>query len=522
LPPCYFSGSTLSENLPERIQFIFTFFVLKKKVDFLIFLNAEISLFKKEVFFEQQIFTLKILSNSFMKTIIEPFKIKSVEPIHFTTREQRETILKSAFYNPFFIAADDVIIDLLTDSGTSAMSSAQWAGIMIGDESYAGSNSFFRFEKTIQELTGMPVVIPTHQGRASEKILFSVIGGKGKYIVSNTLFDTTRANVEFSGAEGIDLLCAEGKIPSVPAPFKGNMDVAALEKFIEEKGEENIPLCMITVTNNSGGGQPVSMQNIKEVKAVCEKYKIPVFIDACRFAENCYFIKLREKKYADFSVEDIAHELFSYADGCTMSAKKDAFANIGGFIAMRDEELAVKCRNLLIITEGFTTYGGLAGRDLEAIAIGLKEVLDENYLQYRIRSIEYLAEKLKEAGVPFVEPAGGHAIYLDAKAMLPHIPAHQYPGQALLSALYLEGGVRGVEIGSLMFGKYASDGTLIPATMELVRLAFPRRVYTQSHIDYVSEVIIEVFKNREEIKGLVIEYESPALRHFTVKLKELK
>jgi tryptophanase len=457
-----------------------------------------------------------------MKTIIEPFKIKSVEPIHFTTKEERKSILEKAFYNPFFIAADDVIIDLLTDSGTSAMSSAQWAGMMIGDESYAGSNSFFRFEKTIAELTGMPVVIPTHQGRASEKILFSVLGAKGKYVVSNTLFDTTRANVEFSGAEGVDLLCAEGKIPSLLSPFKGNMDVAALEKFIVEKGAENIPICMLTVTNNSGGGQPVSMQNIKEVKAICKKYHILLFIDACRFAENCYFIKMRESEYADVSIPDIARELFSYADGCTMSAKKDAFANIGGFIAMHDEELAVKCRNLLIITEGFTTYGGLAGRDLEAIAIGLKEVLDENYLHYRIRSIEYLAEKLTAAGVPLVQPAGGHAVYLDAKAMLPHIPANQYPGQALVAALYLEGGVRGVEIGSLMFGKYAADGSLVPAMMELVRLAIPRRVYTQSHIDYVAEVIIEVFKNRERIKGLAIEYEAPALRHFTVKLKELK
>ncbi len=455
-----------------------------------------------------------------MKTIIEPFRIKSVEPIHFTTKEQRREILKSAFYNPFLIAADNVIIDLLTDSGTSAMSSAQWAGIMVGDESYAGSNSFFHFEKTVQDITGMPIVIPTHQGRASEKILFSIIGGKGKYIVSNTLFDTTRANIEFSGAEGVDLLCAEGKIPSVPAPFKGNIDVEQLEKFIIEKGSEHIPLCMITVTNNSGGGQPVSMQNIREAKAVCKKYNIPLFIDACRFAENCYFIKTREKGYADVPVSEIARELFSYADGCTMSAKKDAFANIGGFIAMRDEELAVQCRNLLIITEGFTTYGGLAGRDLEAIAIGLKEVLDENYLQYRIRSIEYLTEKLVDAGVPVMRPAGGHAVYLDAKAMLPHIPSEKYPGQALVGALYLEGGVRGVEIGSLMFGKYDSDGTLIPAMMELVRLAIPRRVYTQSHIDYVAEVIIEVYKNRENIRGLAIEYESPALRHFTVRLKE--
>ena len=457
-----------------------------------------------------------------MHTIIEPFKIKSVEPIHFTTREQRIDILQRACYNPFLIHADDVLIDLLTDSGTSAMSSAQWAGIMIGDESYAGSNSFFRFEKTIQDLTGMPIVIPTHQGRAAEKILFSVIGGKGKFVVSNTLFDTTRANIEFSGTEGVDLLCKEGKIPSVPASFKGNMDSVAFENFIKEKGAENISLCIITVTNNSGGGQPVSMRNIKEVKSICETNKIPLFIDACRFAENCYFIKKREEGYANISIPEIAHELFSYADGCTMSAKKDAFANIGGFIALRNEELAIQCRNLLIITEGFTTYGGLAGRDLEAISIGLKEVMEENYLQYRIRSIEYLTEKLIAANVPVMQPAGGHAVYLDAKAMLPHIPADQYPGQALVAALYVEGGVRGVEIGSLMFGKYDENGKLIPAVMELVRLAIPRRVYTQSHIDHVAEVIIEVYKNRDKIKGLKIEYEAPALRHFTVEMREIE
>ena len=455
-----------------------------------------------------------------MKTIIEPFKIKSVEPLFFTTKEQRSEILKKAFYNQFLIKAEDVLIDLLTDSGTSAMSSAQWAGIMLGDESYAGSNSFYHFEETIQKITGMPMIIPTHQGRAAEKILFTVIGGKGKYIVSNTLFDTTRANVEYSGAEGVDFLCAEGKVPSVPAPFKGNMDVKALEKFIQEKGAANIPLCMLTVTNNSGGGQPVSMQNIRDVKVICKKYGIPLFIDACRFAENCYFIKLRESEFANTSIPEIARELFSYADGCTMSAKKDAFANIGGFLALHNEALALQCRNLLIITEGFTTYGGLAGRDLEAISIGLREVMDEHYLQYRIRSIEYLTEKLVAAGVPVMQPAGGHAVYLDAKAFLPHIPVHQYPGQALTGALYLEGGIRSVEIGSLMFGKYAPDGSLIPAMMELVRLAIPRRVYTQSHIDYVAEVIIEVFRNREQIKGLHLTYEAPTLRHFTAKLTE--
>ena len=454
-----------------------------------------------------------------MQTIIEPFRIKSVEPIYFNTTAERKLILEKAFYNPFLIHSTDVMIDLLTDSGTSAMSSNQWAGIMQGDESYAGSPSFFRFEKTIQDITGFPLVIPTHQGRAAEKILFSILGGKGKYIVSNTLFDTTRANIEFSGAEGIDLICEEGKHPTVPAPFKGNMDVEALKTFIAQKGAANIPICIITITNNSGGGQPVSMQNIKDVKKICTENNIPLFIDACRFAENAYFIKLREKEYAYRSVQEIARELFSYADGCTMSAKKDAFANIGGFLAMRNEELAQQCRNLLIMTEGFPTYGGLAGRDLEAIAIGLHEVMDEHYLHYRIRSIEYLTNKLIAAGVPVMQPAGGHAVYLVANEFLSHIPVEQYPGQALVGALYLHGGIRTVEIGSLMFGKYNDDGKLIPAQLELVRLAIPRRVYTQSHIDYVAEVIIEVFNNRNEIKGLIIIEEAPVLRHFTSKLK---
>jgi tryptophanase len=456
-----------------------------------------------------------------MKTIIEPFKIKSVEPIYFTTKEERKNILEKASYNPFRIHAKDVLIDLLTDSGTSAMSSNQWAGIMQGDESYAGSTSFFRFEDSVKKITGIPLVIPTHQGRAAEKILFTILGGKGKYFISNTLFDTTRANIEFSGGEGIDLLCEEGKHPTVPAPFKGNMDVPALKKVIKEIGAANIPMVIMTITNNSGGGQPVSMSNIKEASTVCKENKIPFFIDACRFAENSYFIKIREEGYANRSVLEIANETFSYADGCTMSAKKDAFANIGGFLAMRDLDLAIRCRNLLIITEGFTTYGGLAGRDLEAIAIGLQEVLDENYLQYRIRSIEYLTNKLIAAGVPVMQPAGGHAVYIDAKEFLPHITVDQYPGQALVGVLYLEGGIRSVEIGSLMFGKYDNDGKLIPAQMELVRLAIPRRVYTQSHIDYVSEVIIEVFNKRNEIKGLSIIEETPMLRHFTAKLKPI-
>lgn len=461
-------------------------------------------------------------SRQIMKTIIEPFRIKSVEPIYFTTPEQRIDFLQKAHYNPFLLRADSILIDLLTDSGTSAMSSNQWAGIMNGDESYAGSQSFFHFEQTVEEITGMPIVIPTHQGRASEKILFSIVGGPGKYFLSNTLFDTTRANIEFSGATGIDLICEEGKHPSIPAPFKGNLDTVALEAKIREIGAENIPLVLLTVTNNSGGGQPVSMQNVRDVKKICTRYNVPLFIDACRFAENAYFIKLREPGFQDRSVRSIALELFSYADGCLMSAKKDAFANIGGFLALRNKELALQCRNLLIITEGFPTYGGLAGRDLEAISIGLQEVLEEHYLQYRIRSIEYLTQKLAAAGVPVMQPAGGHAVYLDAKAFLPHIPVEQYPGQALVCALYLEGGIRSVEIGSLMFGKYDADGKLIPATLELVRLAIPRRVYTQSHIDYVAEVIIEVFTKRTAIKGMKILEEAPLLRHFTAKMEPVK
>ncbi|KIC94251.1 tryptophanase [Flavihumibacter solisilvae] len=457
-----------------------------------------------------------------MKTIIEPFKIKSVEPISFNTKEERFEILEKADYNPFQVKAGDVLIDLLTDSGTSAMSSNQWAGVMMGDESYAGSAGFFHFEKTVKDITGFPIVIPTHQGRAAEKILFSILGGKGKWFISNTLFDTTRANIEFSGAEGIDLLCEEGKHPSVPSAFKGNMDIEALKRVIGEKGAENIPMVIMTVTNNSGGGQPVSMQNIKEASAVCKEHRIPFFIDACRFAENSYFIKLREEGYADRSVPEIAAELFSYADGCTMSAKKDAFANIGGFLAMKDPELAAKCRNLLIITEGFTTYGGLAGRDLEAIAIGLKEVMDEHYLQYRIRSVEYLTNKLIAAGIPVMQPAGGHAVYIDAKAFLPHIPVDQYPGQALVCALYIEGGIRSVEIGSLMFGKYDANHQLKPAQMELIRLAIPRRVYTQSHIDYVAEIVINVFESKDSLRGLTITEETALLRHFTAKLKPVQ
>lgn len=456
-----------------------------------------------------------------MKTIIEPFRIKSVEPIKFTTKEERIKILENAGFNPFLIHADDVIIDLLTDSGTSAMSAKQWAGIMEGDESYAGSKSFYRFENAVKKITGHSFIIPTHQGRASEKILFSILGGTGKFIPNNTHFDTTRANIEFSGAEAVDLLNEIGKHPEIKADFKGNMDVMKLEEFINKVGVENIPLVMITITNNSGGGQPVSMQNIKDVKSVCNKYNLPLFIDACRFAENAYFIKKREKGYENKSILEISQEMFSYADGATMSAKKDALVNIGGFLSLNNEELAMKCRNLLIVTEGFPTYGGLAGRDLEAVAQGLEEIVDENYLQYRIRSIEYLGEKLVNAGIPIIEPPGGHAIYIDAKRFLPNIPPDQFPGQSIVSEIYIEGGVRGVEIGSVMFGKYDKDGNTISPAMELVRLAIPRRVYTQSHIDYVAEVIIEVFKNREKLKGYKIIYEAPMLRHFTAKFKKI-
>lgn len=456
-----------------------------------------------------------------MKTIIEPFKIKSVEPIKFTTKEERIKIMEKAGYNPFMIDAEDVLIDLLTDSGTGAMSSEQWAGIMRGDESYAGAKSFYRFEAAVKKITGDKIIIPTHQGRAAEKIIFTILGGKGKYFVSNTLFDTTRANIEFSGAEGVDLLVEVGKHPEQRAPFKGNLDVEALEAFIKKTGKENIPLVVVTVTNNSGGGQPVSMQNIRETKAICKKYGIPMFLDACRFAENAYFIKKREPGYENKSILEICQEMFSYADGSTMSAKKDGLVNIGGWLTLNDEDLALQCRNLLIVTEGFITYGGLAGRDLEAIAQGLEEVVEESYLQYRIRSTEYLGEKLVEYGIPIIEPPGGHAIYIDAKRFLPNIPAHQYPGQAIVCALYVEGGIRSCEIGSVMFGKTDESGKFIPAMMELVRLAIPRRVYTQSHFDYLIEVIKEVYDKRNELKGVEITYEAPMLRHFTAKFKPL-
>jgi tryptophanase len=446
------------------------------------------------------------------KTIIEPFRIRSVEPIRWTTREQREKLLRAAYYNLFLLEADDVLIDLLTDSGTGAMSTHQWAAVMEGDESYAGSKSFERFRRSVQDIFGYKHVIPTHQGRAAERILFNVMCKQGDVVPNNTHFDTTRANVEFVGAEALDIPIPEARQPSLKLPFKGNMDVAALEELITRVvGRQRVPLVMLTVTNNSGGGQPVSMENARAVSTVCRKHKIPLYFDACRFAENAYFIKLREKGYEGKTPKEIAQEMFALGDGCTMSAKKDGMANIGGFLCTNDEVLARQEKDLLILTEGYPTYGGLAGRDLEAIAVGVQESLEEDYLRYRIASTGYLGNHLSEAGVPIVEPPGGHAIYLDARAFLSHIPQSQFPGVALAAELYLEGGIRSVEIGTLMFADTAK--------MDLVRLAIPRRVYTQSHIDYVVEIILDVWKRREEIKGMRITYEAPFLRHFTAHLE---
>jgi tryptophanase len=432
---------------------------------------------------------------------------------------EREAALGRAGYNLFGLHADEVMIDLLTDSGTGSMSAAQWGGIMVGDESYAGSRSYDRLSAVVEDLTGMPEVIPTHQGRASERILFSVMVEPGMVVPNNTHFDTTRANVEFQGAEARDLVIAEGHDPAADHPFKGNMDVGALRATIEEVGTDRIPLVMVTVTNNSGGGQPVSMENLRQVRAVCDEFGLPFFLDACRFAENAWFIKQRESGYADHTPRQIAQEMFSLADGISFSAKKDGLANIGGLLVMRDPETAQHCRNLLILTEGFPTYGGLAGRDLEAIAIGLDEVLQEGYLRYRIRSTEYLAEKCRDAGVPLVWPPGGHAVYLDARALLPHIPQEQYPAQSLAVELYREGGVRGVEIGSVMFGRVHEDGSETPAEMELVRLAIPRRTYTQSHVDYVAEVVLAVADRADSLSGYRIVEQAPWLRHFTARFE---
>ena len=454
------------------------------------------------------------------RTIIEPFRIKSVEPIRMTTSQERETKLAEAGWNLFNLHADDVLIDLLTDSGTGAMSSEQWAGIQRGDESYAGSPSWYRFLEAVTELWPFRHVIPTHQGRAAEKILFSVIGGPGKVIPSNTHFDTTRANVEFTGAEAIDLVIPEGREPSTIHPFKGNMDTDALDALIRDRGVEHIPVVFVTITNNSGGGQPVSLANLRAVRAVCDRYGLPLFLDACRFAENAWFIKQREDGYADASIPDIVREIASLADGMTMSGKKDALANIGGWLALNDDRWAERCRTLLILTEGFPTYGGLAGRDLEAMAAGLREVIEEDYLRYRIRSTAYLGEALIEAGVPCVRPIGGHAVYIDAAALLPHVPALEYPGQTLACALYREGGIRACEIGTVMFGLHP-DGTETAAAMELVRLAIPRRVYTQSHVDYVIEVIRWVGERASELRGMRIIEQPRALRHFTARFEPL-
>jgi tryptophanase len=451
------------------------------------------------------------------RTIIEPFRIHSVDPIDFPDGAERRAALERAGWNLFGLHADEVIIDLLTDSGTGAMSTRQWAGMMLGDESYAGSRSFYRFRDAVQAITGLDEVIPTHQGRAAERILFASAVSAGDVVPNNTHFDTTRANVEFQGAEARDLVIAEGRVPSAEHPFKGNMDVDALEATIGEVGVERVPLVMVTVTNNSGGGQPVSLANLRAVREVCDRHGLPLFLDACRFAENAWFVKMREPGQHNRTPREIAQEMFSLADGCTMSAKKDGMSNIGGFLAMRDSALAEACRNLLILTEGFPTYGGMAGYDLEAVAQGLEEALTENYLRYRIRSIEYLAEKISSAGIPIVRPPGGHAVYLDAGAMLPHIPAAEYPAQVLANALYLEGGVRGVEIGSVMFGKPQPDGTEVPAAMELVRLAVPRRTYTQSHVDYVGEVAIAVAEKASALRGLRIVEQAPWLRHFTAR-----
>ena len=451
-----------------------------------------------------------------MRTIIEPFRIKVVEPIRMTTREQRERILDEAGYNVFLIHAENVLIDLLTDSGTGAMSSLQWSGIMRGDESYAGAKSWYVFRERIQELTGFEHILPTHQGRASERILFELVGGPGKVVPNNNHFDTTRANVEHTGAKAVDLVIEEGKHPTSRHPFKGNIDLEKLESLINEVGTEHIPLVMVTVTNNSGGGQPVSLENLRAVRKLCDRYGLPFFLDACRFAENAYFIKRREPGQRDRSVRAIVREMFELVDGATISAKKDGLVNIGGVLLLRDDALAQKADELLILTEGFVTYGGLAGRDLEAMAQGFEEVVDEDYLQYRIRATEYLGEKLLAAGIQIVEPPGGHAIYIDAKHFCPHIPPEQFPGQALVCGLYRHAGIRAVEIGSVMFGQ----GGNVPA-MELVRLAIPRRVYTQSHLDYVVEATTEVFEQRNQLRGLQIVSEPPALRHFTARFREL-
>ncbi len=454
------------------------------------------------------------------RTIIEPFRIKSVEPIGISTEEERVAQLKAAHYNPFLLRSRDVIIDLMTDSGTSAMSAHQWAGVMEGDEAYAGSRSWERMEQAVQELTGMDHVLPTHQGRAAERIIYGHLGGAGKVFISNTHFDTTRANIEFTGATAIDIPIAEGKDPALQHPFKGNMDVAALDALLKEN-KGHIGAVILTVTNNSGGGQPVSMANAEGVSAICKKHKVLFLLDCCRIAENSWFVKHREPGMEGSTYRQIAQRMFALADGAVMSAKKDALVNMGGFLTLRDEALSDACKNLLIITEGFTTYGGLSGRDMEAIAIGLEEVFDPHYLDYRIRSTTFLGEKLHALGVPLMRPIGGHAVYIDAKKLYPHIPSAEYPGQALVCELYRLGGIRSVEIGSVMFGKYNADGSQIPSAMELVRLAIPRRVYTQSHMEYVAETFEEIMRTRAGVKGYRIIKEPKFLRHFTARFEPL-
>jgi tryptophanase len=447
-------------------------------------------------------------------TIIEPFRIHSIEPLRLTTPEERSAAIRSAGYNVFGLHSADVLIDLLTDSGTGAMSRDQWAAIQHGDESYAGSPSWYVFLDAVRKLFPFDHVIPTHQGRAAEKILFTAVGGPGKVVPNNTHFDTTRANVEFSGAEAVDLVIAEGHDPAADHPFKGNMDVEALERLIVERGAGNVPLVMVTITNNSGGGQPVSLENLRAVRAVCDRHGVPLYLDACRFAENAWFIREREPGQSGRDVADIVREMAGLADGMTISAKKDPLANIGGWLATNDDALAERCRALLVLTEGFPTYGGLAGRDLEAIAQGLEEAVHHDYLHYRTRSTAYLGEGIRKAGMPIVMPVGGHAVYIDARALLPHVPPLEYPGQALAVALYETGGVRGCEIGTVMFGRHP-DGTETPAAMDLVRLAIPRRTYTQSHIDYVIEVCAEVARRADGLQGYRIVEEPAQLRHFT-------
>ncbi|MFI5220902.1 MAG: tryptophanase [Bacteroidia bacterium] len=449
------------------------------------------------------------------RTLTEPFRIKMVEPLRVTTQEERVIALKNAGYNPFLLRSDDVFIDLLTDSGTGAMSQNQWAGMMQGDESYAGARSWLRLEKVVKELTGMPHVLPTHQGRAAERILYGILGGKGKVFISNTHFDTTRANIEFSGAQAFDCMPPEANDVSLELPFKGSMDVQQARDLIKKHGKENIGAVILTVTNNSAGGQPVSMQNAIDVRKMCDEFGVMMVIDGCRVAENAYFIHKREKGFENKTYKEIAQQMLRLGDAFIMSAKKDALVNMGGLLTVKDDKLAVQCTNLLIISEGFTTYGGLSGRDMEAIAIGLDEVFDKDYLHYRIISTTYLGEHIAAKGIKVVKPIGGHAVYVDAKSLYDHIPVDKYPGQALVCDLYLKGGIRCVEVGSVMFGKYDEHGKLIPANMELVRLAIPRRVYTQSHMDYVADVFDDILESKHENKGYRITYEPPFLRHFT-------